>query len=324
MSRETHSHGLIDSLTERERTAFRRVTDFRRVRAAIAYASSRLDGDLSLASLGARAGLSPFRMHRLFSAVAHETTKQFTTRLRLERAAAMLLSSSRPVLGVALACGFRNHETFTRLFHRRFGRTPSDYRRRGLTGGWRREMSARHADLIAMVGPCLRLYHTSPTTHEGNAAMKYVVSERTLAPQPVLIVRRRVKRSDIAKVLGEMLGTVFLHAQRTGAALAGQPFTRYLDWGPGLVSIEAGLPIAAHIEGEGDVIAESLPGGRSAATTHCGPYAQLADAHAAVQQWIEENGLRAAGALWEVYVTDPADEPDPKNWRTDVFWPIGS
>jgi len=315
---------VIGSRSERERIACRPVTDFQRVRAAIAYASSRLDGDLSLASLGARAGLSPFRMHRLFSAVAHETTKQFTARLRLERAAAMLLSSSRPVLGVALACGFRNHETFTRLFRHRFGRTPREYRRRGLMGARRREMAVRHADVIAMVGPCLKLYHTNLTTHEENAAMEYVVSERKLAPQPVLIIRRRVKRSDIAKVLGEMLGTVFLHAQRTGAALAGQPFTRYLDWGPGLVSIEAGLPIAARIEGEGDVIAESLPGGRTAATTHRGPYTELVDAHAAVQQWIEENGLRASGSPWEVYVTDPADEPDPTNWRTDVFWPIAS
>ena len=27
-------------------------------------------------------------------------------------------------------------------------------------------------------------------------------------------------------------------------AIAGQPFTRYLDWGPGLLTIEAGIPVA--------------------------------------------------------------------------------
>lgn len=291
----------------------------------MAYASSHLDTDLSLAALGAHAALSPFRVHRLFSAVAHETAKQFTSRLRLERAAVILATDSTPVLGVALACGFRNHETFTRLFRRRFGMTPTAYRRRGLAGAPRKHgLAARHARLIGEIGPCLKLYQTSAMTSDGSSPMKYEVLERTLTPQPVLVVRRRVKRSDISKVLGEMLGTVFLHAQRAGATLTGQPFTRYLDWGPGLVSIEAGLPIAARVEGEGDVLTELLPGGRVAATTHRGPYAQLVDAHAAVQLWIEANGHQARGSPWEVYVTDPADEPDPMNWRTDVFWPIGS
>jgi AraC family transcriptional regulator len=291
----------------------------------MAYASSHLDEDLSLAALGTQAALSPFRLHRLFSAVARETTKQYTSRLRLERAAAMLLTEPMPVLGIALVCGFRSHETFTRLFRRRFGMTPTAYRRRGLVSGRRkREMAARHAKLIGEIGPCLKLYQTNAMTTQGNRTVKYDVLERVLAPQPVLVMRRRIKRPDIAKVLGELLGAVFLHAQRAGATISGQPFTRYLDWGPGLVSIEAGLPIAARVEGEGDVLAELLPGGRIAMTTHRGPYERLVDAHAAVQQWIEANGLQANGPPWEVYVTDPADEPDPMNWRTDVFWPIAS
>ncbi len=53
-----------------------------------------------------------------------------------------------------------------------------------------------------------------------------------------------------------------------------------------------------------------------------GAYDKLNDAHAAVQVWIEEQKLRGAGAPWEVYVTDPADVPDPANWRTDLFWPL--
>ena len=154
--------------------------------------------------------------------------------------------------------------------------------------------------------------------------MKYSIIERTLSPQPVLVARRRVKRVEIAKALGELLGAVFLHAQRAGATITGQPFTRYLEWGPAMFSIESGLPIASRIEGEGDILADTLPGGSAAVTTHLGPYEQLFDAHAAVQLWLEESSRRAAGAPWEVYVTDPADYPDPKDWRTDIFWPIAS
>lgn len=154
--------------------------------------------------------------------------------------------------------------------------------------------------------------------------MKYDVIEKALDPQPVLVTRRRIKRTEIAAALGEMLGKVFLHAQRAGATITGQPFTRYLEWGPGVISIEAGLPVASRTEGEGEVLAELLPGGPTAVATHRGPYEQLSGAHAAVQQWIEDNGHRARGAPWELYVTDPADEPNPINWRTDVFWPMES
>jgi AraC family transcriptional regulator len=84
------------------------------------------------------------------------------------------------------------------------------------------------------------------------------------------------------------------------------------------------MPIAAPVPGGGDVVADTLPGGLAAMTTHSGPYDKLTEAHAAVQAWIEEHGLAASGAPWESYVTDPADYPDPADWKTEVFWPIGS
>ena len=49
---------------------------------------------------------------------------------------------------------------------------------------------------------------------------------------------------------------------------------------------------------------------------------QFVEAHAAIQQWIEAQGLLAAGPPWETYTTDPADYPDPQDWKTDVFWPL--
>ena len=86
--------------------------------------------------------------------------------------------------------------------------------------------------------------------------------------------------------------------------------------------MEAGMPIAAPGASEGDIQADTLPGGLVATTTHTGPYDKLTEAHAAIQVWIEEQGFRPAGAPWESYVTDPADFPNPADWKTDIFWPI--
>ncbi len=296
-------------------------TPLKQVQPVVAYAARHLDEDLSLAALADQAGLSAFHLHRVFAAVAGETPKQFTLRLRLDRAAAMLLTGGDSVLNVALSCGFQSHEAFTRAFRKRFGLAPSAYRARGFAG----ETDApEHAALVSTLGPCVGLFHTSENGRSRKNGMAYSISKKETAPQPVLVVRRRVKPDQIAATLGEVLGHVFLHAQQNGIALAGPPFTRYVEWGPGLLTIEAGLAVAAHAGAgsEGEIRPETLPGGFVATTVHSGAYDKLTEAHAAVQQWIEAEGLRAAGAPWEVYVTDPADYPDPKDWKTEIFWPV--
>ncbi len=294
-------------------------TRLRQVQPALAFAARHLDEDLSLDTLAHRAGLSVFHLHRVFSAAVGETPKQFTLRLKLGRAAALLLSGRDTVLDIALACGFRSHEVFCRAFRRRFGMSPSAYRERGFAAVVDPEQSGQHAALVGSIGPCVGLYHTNG--NERNE-MTWSITTKEIKAQPVLLVRRRVKRSEIAKMIGESLPLVFLHAQKTGAALAGPPFARYLDWGPGM-TMEAGMPVASPgTVAEGDVLADTLPGGLVATTVHEGPYDLLSDAHAAIQQWVEEQGLKPAGAPWESYLTDPGEYPDPKDWKTEVIWPL--
>jgi AraC family transcriptional regulator len=284
----------------------------------MAFAARHLDRDLSVAELSRSTGLSPFHAHRGFAATTGSTVKRYTLRLRLDHAACALLASDDSIIDIALASGFRSHETFCRAFQRQFGTTPSAYRRRGFARAPTAAQIARHLELIAQVGPCIGLFQIT----EGESHMSYQVTKRHLEPQTVLAVRKRVKRSEIATVLGAQLGRIVHHAQRSGATIAGQPFTRYLDWGPGVVTIEIGIPVIGSVASAGDIIADELPGGPVATTTHMGAYDQLGAAHAAVQIWIEDNHVTAGGAPWELYVTDPVGHPDPKDWKTELFWPL--
>jgi AraC family transcriptional regulator len=294
-------------------------TPLKQVQPVMAYAAKHLDEDVSLGALADQAGLSAFHLHRVFARVAGETPKQFTLRLRLDRAATLLVTGQDSVLNIALACGFQSHEAFTRAFRKRFGLSPSAYRARGLAGDAR-----EHAAVVSGAGACLGLFHTRDDGRPKENGMAYSISKKEIAPQKVLAVRRRVKQAEIAAMLGEVLGRVFLHAQQSGIALAGPPFARYLEWGPGLLTIEAGFPVATHAGAgaDGEIRAETLPGGLVATTVHPGAYDKLTEGHAAVQQWIEAEGLRSAGGPWESYVTDPGEYPDPKDWKTEIFWPL--
>lgn len=293
-------------------------TELSRVQPVLAFAAAHLDEDLSLNTLARRSAISPFHLHRVFSAAAGETPKAFTLRLRLDRAAILLLTTKDSVLDVALACGFSGHEVFCRAFRRRFGMRPRAYRTRGFEGNPTPVQKREHAATVTRVGPCLRLFHRMADKE----TMSYSVAIKEIASQPVLVVERRVKPSEIATTLAEVPGLVFQHVQRAGVAFAGMPFTRYVDWGPGMMTIQAGMPIATPGTGEGEVRPETLPGGTVATTVHTGAYDKLTEAHAAVEVWIEEQGFRSAGAPWEVYVTDPADYPNPADWQTEIFWPI--
>ena len=302
------------------------MTDWKKLQRALKYARRNPGKNVLLSNWAAETGQSLFHAHRTLRAVLGETPKQFTLRLRVDRAAAALISSQALILDIALDCGFESHEAFCRAFRRRFRMSPSDYRKRALIGSDARE----HADLVDEIGPCVGLYHIDPKERCSGKFMDYTVSRKELATQPVLVVRRRVRRAEIAATVAAELPKVFLHAQQRGIAIAGYPITRYLETSVGLVTLEAGMRVTAHSgewtasEGEGDVLAETLPGGPAAMTIHFGPYDQLEAAYAALEEWIAANGFHPAAAPWEAYLNDPADHPNPQDWKTEVCWPVGT
>ena len=75
-----------------------------------------------------KASLSSRQIHRVFQDTFGETPKQYTQRLRLERAAFLLGFQHGSVLDVALAVGYESHEVFTRAFKRHFNVSPKEYR----------------------------------------------------------------------------------------------------------------------------------------------------------------------------------------------------
>ena len=297
--------------------------DWSKLQPALRFARRHLGRNMTLAEWSDHIKQSRFHAHRSFRAAIGETPKQFMLRLRIDHAAAALLRSRASILSIALECGFESHEAFCRAFRRRFGLSPGAYRKRGLPGS-----AASHAVLVDEIGPCVGLYHIELEERRPQEAMEYTVTRQELAAQPVLVVRRRVRRAEIAATIGATLPNVFLHAQQRGLAIAGYPITRYLETSVGLATFETGMRVIADgrewttADGEGDVLADTLPAGPAAVTIHSGPYDQLPSAYAALEEWIAANGLQPAGAPWEAYLNDPADHPDPKDWKTEVCWPV--
>jgi AraC family transcriptional regulator len=286
----------------------------------LAVVNARRREDVSLSALAKLAHRSPFNLHRRFVAVAGETPKAYTSRVRLDRAAADLLATDRPAAVIAADHGFASQEVFTRAFTRRFGMNPRTYRARGLHDPDDRAAGI-HAAIVASAAPCVGLYRMPLERIE---TMPVDVAVKDLPATHALVMRKRITRDEIAATLGSMLPAVFAHAQKHGLALAGPPFARYPEIGMGSFVMEAGFAIAAPADGDVDAGIEALtiPAGEAAVAIHHGSYDGLPATFEAIEAWVRSEGRSPSGPPMELYLTDPGERPDPATWETEVVLPI--
>ncbi len=90
----------------------------------------RPDADHSLDRLAALANLSPYYFLRLFKTTLKETPHRFVARVRIEAAKNLLAGKERSVTEICFMVGFESLGSFSRLFHKATGWTPSIYRAR--------------------------------------------------------------------------------------------------------------------------------------------------------------------------------------------------
>lgn len=148
------------------------------------------------------------------------------------------------------------------------------------------------------------------------------------AEQPYAAIRGVVTMRTISAI-ADRLPEVFGWLGAQGVEPAGAPFFRYtrIDMDTTL-EIEAGVPIAAPIAGQGDVFTGVLPAGRYAVLAHTGHPDDLLAVTASLLDWAAAEGLAwdvretPDGDLWgcrlESYLTDPAEQPDMAKWDMEL------
>jgi AraC-like DNA-binding protein len=90
----------------------------------------------SAAQLAGLCGCSPRHFNRLFRRRFGSSFRARQTELRLLKARSLLLASETKIRDIALQSGYRNLGLFHSLFRRRFGLTPSDWRRSQNAPAW--------------------------------------------------------------------------------------------------------------------------------------------------------------------------------------------
>lgn len=95
---------------------------------AIRIMDLHIEDPLSCQQLAMTVNLSPRQLERLFRRHFDCTPGQYYLKLRLETARDLLRRTNRPVLDVAIACGFASTSHFTKCYRERYNCTPTEER----------------------------------------------------------------------------------------------------------------------------------------------------------------------------------------------------
>ena len=145
---------------------------------------------------------------------------------------------------------------------------------------------------------------------------------RVLGGHRTAAVRDKVPESALAEAMGRMFQAVMAALHEQGITPASKPFARYHAFGD-VVDLEAGVIVKEPFQPAGQVRPGELPAGPAAIAVHTGSYETLGTTYDAMRRWLEANPAQQAnGGPWELYITDPADEPDPAKWMTEVIFPL--
>ena len=102
------------------------------VRAVIDFIETHLDGRLDLERTAAAVHYSKYHLHRTFTAVTGMTIHDYAVRRQLTEGARLLAESDRPVLEIALSCGYESQQAFTAAFKEMYKLPPARYRAQGV------------------------------------------------------------------------------------------------------------------------------------------------------------------------------------------------
>ncbi|MDB9529331.1 AraC family transcriptional regulator [Oscillatoria sp. CS-180] len=314
-----------------------------RINRVLDYIEANLGCELALSKLAEVAMFSPYHFHRIFRALVGETPSQFVQRVRLEKAAALLLNNlAQPITTVALDCGFSSSATFARAFRDKFGLTASEWRecegkierkncntdsKQGQTlRNWRKDY-----DVVAFYSSDV-LNHwqwrvTMKSDHK--AGLNFDVEVKELPDMAVAYVRHVGPYSGDSELYRKLLDKLCTWAGprglmgRTGAKLMSvyHDSPEITDDSKLRLSVCMTVPDETQVDGEiGKMV---IP----AATYAVGHFVIDSDQYeeawnALMGAWLPESGYQPAdGVCFEDYLNNPQEHPEGKH-IVDIHIPI--
>ncbi|WP_292364005.1 GyrI-like domain-containing protein [Methanoculleus sp. UBA208] len=123
--------------------------------------------------------------------------------------------------------------------------------------------------------------------------------------QPTLSIRTRTKVEDLPVLIGESYGKMAAYLKELGEFLSDMPYVAYHNMDMQNLDVEMGFPVPKALPGKGDIQSGSMPEGNVVFCIYRGPYREMASTYNEMANWIEKNGLKPVGTVYEYYYNGP-------------------
>lgn len=100
----------------------------RRINKIVQFVEKNYHHKISLEDVGELVGMSASSVSRFFKQRTRHNFWDYLNGFRIDRAAQMMIETEHTISEISYACGFNNISNFNRVFRKRIGTTPSDYR----------------------------------------------------------------------------------------------------------------------------------------------------------------------------------------------------
>ena len=138
-----------------------------------------------------------------------------------------------------------------------------------------------------------------------------------------LSIRDTINQMQMSNIHGKLYSEInsFMDEHHIVSDLA--PLVIYHFWSDTLVDIEAGIQVNDSVSITNKrVKLNYIAIGNYVTATHYGVYERIPETYFSINEWMRKNEVQVIGPPWEVYVTDPAIEPNPEKWETQINFPI--
>ncbi|HEU6442672.1 MAG TPA: AraC family transcriptional regulator [Microvirga sp.] len=264
-----------------------------------AYIHDHLDEELTIDVLAGIACLSPYHWHRIYHGYFGETVAATVKRLRLQRAAADLAHTDKPIPQIAARARYDSQASFTRAFGAAFGLPPARYRE---VGGHTVFKDLAPRDVQAM----------------------YDIAIVRVPATNLLAIDHRGSYMGIGKSFDLLFTTL---ASRGLIRPSPRMIGVYLDDPTSVPESElrsqAGVVVPDPVAVDAPLLTTAVRGGDHAVLKYKGPYGDMRAAYDWLfGQWLPTSGREAADApVFEEYLNSPRDTP-PTELRTDIYLPL--
>jgi len=150
----------------------------------------------------------------------------------------------------------------------------------------------------------------------GEAGIKEVL------PMDALSIRVTCTMDEIEASMSQSFELLMAEASKAGVQITGAPFTIWYQWDGDTFEFDSCIPVSGTINATGDIRNIRSYGGKVISLVHTGHYNDSGYSWEALENYLKENGLESNGDPWEVYLTNPQQEPDPMKWMTELVWPV--